>query len=170
MVEELTLKFMRAVAYRGILDIGFRYDARDGQYKVLDVNPRIGATFRLFVGQNGIDVARALYLDLMGQPVPRANAREGRKWFVEDLDLVSACRYYHDGKLTIREWIASFRGVEEAAFLAHDDLLPGLPMVAARLVELLRRVYGFARMGLIRWIHGSPPLLRPRRSMGQTIS
>ncbi|HLH30474.1 MAG TPA: carboxylate--amine ligase, partial [Terriglobia bacterium] len=49
-VEAQTKKLVSALGYKGILDIGFRYDARDGQYKLLDVNPRLGATFRLFVG------------------------------------------------------------------------------------------------------------------------
>jgi predicted ATP-grasp superfamily ATP-dependent carboligase len=35
------------------VDLGFRYDARDSRYKPLDVNPRIGATFRLFVDAEG---------------------------------------------------------------------------------------------------------------------
>src|SRR5205823_874243 len=48
-VTALTQRFMKQLGYRGILDIGYRYDARDGQYKVLDINPRIGATFRLFI-------------------------------------------------------------------------------------------------------------------------
>jgi len=51
-VEETTKKFMKAIGYKGILDIGYRYDARDGKYKLLDVNPRIGATFRLFVAKD----------------------------------------------------------------------------------------------------------------------
>jgi len=57
-VEKTTKEFMKRIGYRGILDIGYRYDARDGSYKVLDINPRIGATFRLFVAPNGMDVAR----------------------------------------------------------------------------------------------------------------
>src|SRR5262249_49454806 len=79
-----TRALMKAVGYRGILDIGYRYDARDGRYKVLDVNPRIGATFRLFVADNGLDVVRALYLDLTGQPVLAGGALDGRRWLVED--------------------------------------------------------------------------------------
>src|SRR5204863_7649186 len=82
-VVTLTQKFMRAIGYKGILDIGFRYDARDGSYKVLDVNPRIGATFRLFVTDTGMDAARALYLDLTGQRVESGTLIEGRKWMVE---------------------------------------------------------------------------------------
>jgi D-aspartate ligase len=123
-VRKTTTEFMKKLCYKGILDIGYRYDARDGQYKLLDVNPRIGSTARLFVAENGMDVARALYLDLTGQPVIPGAAREGRKWFVEDQDLISCLRYRRQGKLTVKQWVNSFRGVEEAAFYASDDLYP----------------------------------------------
>src|SRR6266576_3219412 len=59
-VRKTTTEFMKKLGYKGILDVGYRYDARDGQYKLLDVNPRIGSTFRLFVAENGMDVARAM--------------------------------------------------------------------------------------------------------------
>src|SRR5256885_4950848 len=101
-VAAQTLAFMRAVGYRGILDIGYRFDARDGKYKVLDVNPRIGATFRLFVGDNGLDVARALYLDMTGQPLAPACVPDGRKWIVEDVDLLASLGCHRDGKLTLQ--------------------------------------------------------------------
>ncbi len=140
-VEELTRRFMKAVGYRGILDIGYRYDARDGQYKVLDVNPRIGATFRLFVGVNGMDVARALYLDLTGQPIIHAPTPEGRRWIVEDLDLVSSFRYHREGALPWSRWWVSLRGINEAAYFAVDDFLPVASMVVNRSLELLRRLY-----------------------------
>jgi len=144
-VDGTTRKFMKAIGYRGILDIGYRFDARDGQYKVLDVNPRIGATFRLFVADNGMDVARAMYLHTQGAAVPAAKPREGRKWIVEDLDTVSCFRYWRDGNLTFRQWLASFRGLEEAAFLAADDLRPLLPLLVNRFRELLRRTIRGAR-------------------------
>lgn len=144
-VEETTRRFMKAIGYRGVLDIGYRYDARDGQYKVLDVNPRIGATFRLFVGENGIDVARALYLDLTNQAVVPSPAREGRKWMVEDLDLVSSYRYFREGTLSFAAWIRSFRGIEEAAFISTDDPFPVATMLASRSAELFRRLLRVAR-------------------------
>jgi D-aspartate ligase len=140
-VEESTRRFMKAVGYRGILDIGYRYDARDGLYKVLDVNPRIGATFRLFVGANGMDVARALYLDLTGQPVPSSSTVEGRKWIVEDLDLVSSYRYFREGGLTVRGWLKSLRGIHEAAYFSLRDPLPMLFMCMSRLRELMARIF-----------------------------
>jgi len=123
-VETQTKDFMKAIGYRGILDLGYKYDAKTDQYKLLDVNPRIGTTFRLFVDTNGMDVARAFYLDLTGQSFSTGEAREGRKWVVENFDLVSAPTYYRDKKLGIREWFSSYKGVEEASWFARDDLAP----------------------------------------------
>lgn len=124
LVENTTKTFMKAVGYRGVLDIGYRYDPRNGQYKVLDINPRVGATFRLFLADNGMDVVRAMYLDLTGQKVPSAPACKGRKWIVENGDLISFYHYHRDGKLKFMEWIRSFRGVQEGAWFAPDDLIP----------------------------------------------
>jgi predicted ATP-grasp superfamily ATP-dependent carboligase len=140
-VARTTRDFMKAISYRGILDIGYRYDARDGRYKVLDINPRIGATFRLFVAENGMDVARALYLDLTSQPIPSGTAHDGRKWLVEDLDVASSIHYHQEGALSSRQWLGSFRGVEETAYFAADDLLPLAPMAARAGKEAGRRVW-----------------------------
>ncbi len=129
-VTQTTLQFMKAIGYSGILDIGYRYDERDRQYKVLDVNPRIGATFRLFVGKKGMDVVRAMYLDQTGQPVLRDTICEGRKWIVEDKDILSTYRYFWDGNLDIVQWARSFRGTKEAGYFASDDLLPFFAMCA----------------------------------------
>ena len=139
-VAETTKAFMRAIGYRGVLDIGYRFDARDGQYKVLDVNPRVGATFRLFASDSGMDVVRAMYLDVTGQPVYAGTVHEGRRWIVEDFDLASSRRYRAERTLTLGGWLRSLRGVEEAAYFAPDDLRPLLVMCADRMGELVRRV------------------------------
>lgn len=123
-VAKQTRDFMKAVGYRGALDIGYKYDAHTGQYKAIDVNPRIGRTFRLLVDSTGMDVARALYLDLTGQPVVTGVPREGRKWVVENFDLLSSPTYRRDSKLSLWQWMQSYRGIEEGAWFARDDLRP----------------------------------------------
>jgi D-aspartate ligase len=148
-VDALTRRFMKALGYRGILDCGYRYDGRDGRYKLLDVNPRIGATFRLFVGADGLDVVRALYLDLTGQPVPVDRLQEGRRWVVESNDLVS---FATSRDLGVGPWLRSFRGVQEAAWWAKDDLRP----FAAIAGLTARRAARFARTRLSRLRPGRP--------------
>jgi D-aspartate ligase len=123
-IVEMTTRFMKSIGYKGMLDIGYRYDKRDGNYKVLDVNPRIGCTFRLFVGDNGLDVARVEYLDLSGQLVPLSRIIEGRKWVVEDADFFSSPQYHLDEIFSLRQWAASYRGIQETAWFALDDILP----------------------------------------------
>ncbi|HST32224.1 MAG TPA: hypothetical protein VLJ80_01770 [Solirubrobacteraceae bacterium] len=138
-VEDATVRLMAAVGYRGILDIGYRFDQRDGQYKLLDVNPRIGGTFRLFVGENGLDVLRTMYLDLTGQEVPATTLSEGRRWIVEPWDLASSLTYWRRGDITLGEWLRSLRHVREDAWFAADDPLPFLALWAGLALYWLPR-------------------------------
>jgi predicted ATP-grasp superfamily ATP-dependent carboligase len=150
-VHETTVRLMQAVGYRGILDIGYRFDRRDSQYKLLDVNPRIGGTFRLFVGDDGMDVLRALYLDLTAQEVPATTVRDGRRWIVEPLDLRSSCTYARNGDLSLGGWVRSLRGVREAAWYATDDPLPFLAVWIWFARERLPRLRSFiGRLRLVR--------------------
>jgi len=134
-VADTTMDFMRTLGYMGILDIGYRLDSRDGRYKVLDINPRVGQAFRLFVAENGMDVVRSLYLDLTDQkPIRSIIPREGRRWVIEDYDIISSLHYYQEGSLRFGEWLRSFKGVEEGAWFNWKDPVPFLKM-AARLVK-----------------------------------
>ncbi len=144
-VAKLTTQFMKAIGYRGVLDIGYRFDARDGQYKVLDINPRVGQAFRLFVAEGDMDVVKALYLDLTGQPLPMIIPREGRRWLIEDYDLTSSHDYYQEGTLRFGDWVRSFKGVEEAAWFNWRDPYPFVKMAWT----LLKRLpsWGLKRSG-----------------------
>jgi len=139
-VLSTTISFMKAIGYRGPVDLGYRYDARDGRYKIHDINPRVGAMFRCFVGANGMDVVRALYQDMTGQTVMPAGTVENRKWIVEDCDWISALRYWRDAKLTSRGWRDSLRGIAETSYIASDDLLPVVGAIAYDTMVLLKRV------------------------------
>jgi D-aspartate ligase len=136
-VDAQTRRFMRGVGYRGCVGIGWRYDDRDGLYKLLDVNARVSGVFRLFEGTNEMDVVRVCYLELTGQEVPVTALRPRRKWMLED-DFKVAASSVRSGHLTMAEWARSIRGVREWHWLALDDPVPFL----ARLRDGLgRRVH-----------------------------
>jgi D-aspartate ligase len=136
-VIEATCDFLRAVRYRGIVDIGYRFDSRDGKYKVLDINPRLGGAFRMFVDEHGTDVARAMYLDLTGQPVPAVATRDGRRWINETADLVASTHYRRLDGLTLAAWLRSLRSVREGATWGLDDPLPFFIAISALARETL---------------------------------
>jgi len=136
-VAGMTIKFMQAINYSGILDIGYRFDPRDGQYKVLDINPRVGQAFRLFVAENDMDVVKSLYLNLTGQKQHPIFSREGRRWVIEDFDLMSSLDYYREGKLRFADWLRSFKGLEESAWFSWRDPLPFIMMTMRMLKKAL---------------------------------
>jgi predicted ATP-grasp superfamily ATP-dependent carboligase len=126
------------------MDLDFRFDERDRQYKLLDFNPRIGAQFRVFVDDNGLDVARALYFDLTGLTVPRSKQVDGRVLVVEPDDIRASVNYFWRGELSAYDWLRSFKGRKEFAWLNLDDPLPFL-MVWARFA--IRGVSKILRIG-----------------------
>ncbi|MGY3234504.1 MULTISPECIES: carboxylate--amine ligase [unclassified Bradyrhizobium] len=116
--------FVKAVSYAGIMDIDYRFDKRDGQYKLLDFNPRIGAQFRLFEDRERIDVARALYRDLTGESVRRSPQIDGRVFVVEPQDCLTCLHDLLSRELSARDWWRSFKGAREFAWFRRSDPFP----------------------------------------------
>jgi D-aspartate ligase len=56
-LAEQASKFRRALRFRGVVDLDWRFDKRDGHSKLVDFNPRLGAQFR-FVSNSGWDRRR----------------------------------------------------------------------------------------------------------------
>ena len=121
--DEITALLAR-LGYRGLLDLDIRLDARDGQYNLLDFNPRLGAQFRVFRDTAGTDVALAAYLDLTGQAIPMAEQVNERNFLVENYDPLSALVGWRHGEVGLRSWLSSLRTVDETAWFARDDLRP----------------------------------------------
>ena len=73
-LADLTASLCRSTGLRGIAALDWRMDLRDGRYYLLDFNPRVGMNFRLFETSDGLDVVRAMHLDLTGRPLPVRSA------------------------------------------------------------------------------------------------
>lgn len=133
----LTARLCKESGYSGIADLDWRLDHRDGRYKLLDFNPRVGAQFRLFETEAGIDVVRAHYLTLTGQAVPSGRQVEGRRIIVENLDVPARIAYRREAA---REYRIPAGGKREFAWLAADDPLPGLVTAVRSARPMMRRV------------------------------
>ncbi|MET7452409.1 ATP-grasp domain-containing protein [Streptomyces sp. NPDC005574] len=133
-LQELTERLMRELGYRGIFDLDFRRCGATGRYHLLDFNPRPGAQFRLFTDTAGLDVVRALHLDLTRRPLPDGVPRPGREFVVENYAPLTALLPAPSGP-----------GGRELAWHARDDRAPGRALwglwgrhVARRLLGRLR--------------------------------
>lgn len=149
--EELarqTEAILQAINFAGIMDLDYRLDKRDGQLKLLDFNPRVGASFRMFEDEDGIDVVRALHLDLTGRIVGRSRHAESRTFIVEPHDLVASFAYLGRGGLTLRSWWRSLGpGRWETAWFSWRDPLPFLTMSVRLLSRAIRRLLAATRTG-----------------------
>ncbi|MDT0307087.1 ATP-grasp domain-containing protein [Streptomyces sp. DSM 44917] len=89
-VTRSALLLAERLAYRGVLDLDFRRDAATGAYHLLDFNPRPGAQFRLLTDAEGLDVVRALHLDLTGRAVAASPPSAPRVFVAENYRLLAA--------------------------------------------------------------------------------
>ncbi|MEU9354178.1 ATP-grasp domain-containing protein [Streptomyces griseoloalbus] len=137
----LAERIVGELGYRGVLDLDFRRCGTTGRYHLLDFNPRPGAQFRLFADSAGLDVVRALHLDLTGRPLPDGDPVDGRSFVVENYAPFAALRTAPGGR--------------ELAWYARDDRVPGWVMWAL----WARHVSGRLRQRLGT---AAPPVPAPR--------
>ncbi|MCQ4081277.1 ATP-grasp domain-containing protein [Streptomyces sp. RB6PN25] len=135
----LATEFIKRIGFSGIVDLDWRYDRRDGRYKLLDFNPRMGAQFRLFENEAGVDVVRAQHLDLTGRHVPVGEQLNGRRFLVENIDVAALLAYRRSGCTTPH---APRRATHtELAWLARDDIKPFLTMLARFVRPSVKHLY-----------------------------
>lgn len=79
-LEETALRFLKAIDYYGLVELEYKLDPRDGQYKLLDVNARTWGYHTLGVAA-GVDFSYMLFEDQLGREVKPARARPGVTWF-----------------------------------------------------------------------------------------
>jgi len=118
-------RLLRALDYTGLVEVEFKQDARDGRFKLLDVNPRVWGWHTLGA-RAGVDFPYLMWLLLQGEEIKETHGRPGVGWMRLVTDLPVAAREIIGGRLPLREYLSSFRRPLESAVYACDDLLPGL--------------------------------------------
>jgi predicted ATP-grasp superfamily ATP-dependent carboligase len=121
-VEETAIRFLTAIGYRGAVDVDFLQDPANGRYNILDVNPRLGGVFRLFEDRRGLDVARAMYLDLIGEPAEQEGQRTNRRIVVEGGFFVATLKSWRERLSNPAATWREVGGAEMATFRLSDPL------------------------------------------------
>jgi D-aspartate ligase len=136
-------KLLRVVGYAGIIDMDWRRDERDGQFKILDCNPRVGQNFRMFENTAGIDVVRAQHLDLSGRRIDDAALVESRLFSVESFYVLALLRGLPRG--ASKQDAAKYLPPKsrELAWWSSDDPIPVFIMSMRLVLRILGRAFGF---------------------------
>ena len=123
---DLGKEFFSKIGYRGAGSAEFKLDRRDSKLKLIELNPR-------YWQQNGLSDRCGMNFPLMnyleltgGEPKAVRDYRSGIKWVNIYSDIESFREYRQRGQISLRQWLASFRGEIMLSDLEWDDLLPGL--------------------------------------------
>jgi D-aspartate ligase len=122
--------------YVGIGDIDVKYDARDGRYKYLELNPRLGLC-HYFGTRCGVNLTLDAYRLACGEDLPeRAPQIEGRT-FLAVLEEIGG--RLNDGAsvaVVLRDVARALVRRPVGAYFAWDDVWPG-PFAVARICSRL---------------------------------
>ena len=125
-VLEESIRLFRTVNYSGLGYVEMKRDEPTGKHYIIE--PNIGRpTGRSAIAEaGGVELLYTKYCDLLNLPLPakRQQNYQGVKWIFFRHDVQSALYYWWHGKLTLREWWRSIRGVKWDAVFSWTDQAP----------------------------------------------
>ena len=136
------LRFFQSVGLRGLGNVEFKRDARDGRLKLIECNSRFTAADR-HLWLCGLDLPLFVYNRLIGRPLPPMETRRFgvRFWHpIQDADTFLTAR--RAGALTTRGWLRTLAHRQHFPVADVRDPIPTVAyhaqLVARRASERLR--------------------------------
>jgi D-aspartate ligase len=128
LIEEFSERFLREIDYYGLVEVEYKLDPRDGQYKLLDVNARTWG-YHSLGAKAGVDFSFMLYADQIGEPVPSCKALPGIAWIRMTTDLPAAAMALLHGEIDFKSYLRSLRDCDLDAVFSLSDPAPGVAEV-----------------------------------------
>jgi len=125
-IAELGLKFFKGINFRGLGNIEFKKDLRDGHLKVIECNPRFTVPQELLV-RCGMDSSVIIYNHLVGLPIPEVNSYKQnlRLWFpFKDFTAFRVLK--RKKEITFWSWIKSIFHKQVLPCFQWSDPLPSI--------------------------------------------
>lgn len=128
-IEEPTLRFLRAMKYYGLAEVEYKLDPRDGKYKLLDVNARTWG-FHALGSPAGVDFSYMLYADQVGEQVENCRGHSGVGWIRMVTDIPTSVQGICAGRLELRIYLRSLRDFKIESVFSAEDVLPSFAEIA----------------------------------------
>ena len=134
-IVPLAQKLLKEVGLRGVANLEFKWDQRDGEYKLIECNARFTASNAL-VASSGCDVASFVYNRIVGRsPLPPDGYKWGRRLWDPVRDFWAFMELRKRGELTTAQWVRSILHRQTFPYFNWSDPLPAV----ARAIKPLRR-------------------------------
>lgn len=133
-IEAAARRFLASLDFSGLVEVEFKYDARAGVYKILDVNARAW-TWIAIGAAAGIDFPALQWRLAVGEQVAPCPARRDARWLYGSRDLAAAVGEMFAGRLSPMNYLRTLQRPNAFAACAWDDPWPALldlPLSAAR--------------------------------------
>jgi predicted ATP-grasp superfamily ATP-dependent carboligase len=129
-LEEMSLRFLRAIDYYGLVELEYKRDERDRRIKLLDVNARTWGYHSL--GQRaGVDFPYLLHADQLGLAIGNGlRATPGVSWIRLATDVPTAALELARRRLHPRAYLRTVRAADVESVFSYDDPLPALAELA----------------------------------------
>jgi D-aspartate ligase len=163
-VAATALRFFRGVGLRGIANVEFKRDARDGKLTLIECNYRLTAVNEL-LRTAGLDLALLAYNRVTGAPdPPLARVPDNLYMWYPIEDTRAFLRLRRSSRLRLFEWLRGLLHRQRFPVFRLDDPLPTLTNLL-RVAAYVRRSAALRRASPREW--GSPrgshgPRQRPR--------
>ena len=128
-IQKIAEKFLGLINYYGFAEVEFMQDPRDGNYKLIEVNPRVWGWHTIAIA-SGVDLPYLLYQDIIGEEMDVRLPIDNLKWVRLITDVPTVLSEIIGGRLRIRDYLKSMKGKKEFAVFALNDPLPFLAEVA----------------------------------------
>jgi D-aspartate ligase len=129
MLEELSLRFLRAIDFYGLVEMEYKRDERDGQFRLLDVNGRTWG-YHSIGRLAGVDFPYLLFEDQINGLIEASRGKAGVRWIRLLTDLPTGFVSILHGQTKVKDYLRSLRQFDEDAVFSREDPIPGLLEVA----------------------------------------
>jgi D-aspartate ligase len=124
-LEALSERFLRAIDYYGLVELEYKLDPRDGEYRLLDFNGRTWGYHSLGCSA-GVDFPYLLFADQTGECVQPCRGKAGMSWIRLITDIPTGVLEILKGRQDWLAYLRSLMGFHVESVFTGEDLLPGL--------------------------------------------
>jgi predicted ATP-grasp superfamily ATP-dependent carboligase len=137
-LQELSERFLRQIDYYGLVELEYKLDPRDNQFKLLDVNARAWG-YHTLGGVAGVDFPYLLFCDQTGNAVRLCKGRTGARWIRLVTDVPTGLMGMWSRQQAAWSYLKSLVSFDVESVFCLDDPLPGIAELGLMPYSHLRR-------------------------------